>query len=203
MSEHARRAAAVLSEVGAIVTDSHIVYTSGKHGRAYVNKDALYPHTDRTAELCGLMADLVRDAGAEVVCAPALGGIILSQWLGHHLRLPAVYAEKVDGVLTLRRGYDQVVNGKRVVVVEDVLNTGGSLVETIRAVRAAGGEVVAAVALCNRGGVTAASLGVPRLESLLEVTLEAWDAAECPLCRDGVPVNTKVGKGHEFLARRG
>jgi len=202
MSQHARRAAAVLAEVGAIVTDSHVVYTSGKHGRAYVNKDALYPHTDRTAELCGLMADLVRDAGAEVVCAPALGGIILSQWLGHHLQLPAVYAEKTDAGLTLRRGYDQIVAGKRVVVVEDVLNTGGSLVDTIRAVRAAGGEVVAAVALCNRGGVTAESLGVPRLESLLEVALEAWDAAECPLCRDGVPVNTKVGKGHEFLARR-
>src|SRR5690606_11938043 len=124
----ARRAAAVLAEVGAMVDDSHIVYTSGKHGRAYVNKDALYPHTDRTAELCGLMADLVRDAGGEVVCAPALGGIVLSQWLGHHLGLPAVYAEKTDGGLALRRGYDGIVAGKRVIVVEDVLNTGGSLV---------------------------------------------------------------------------
>jgi orotate phosphoribosyltransferase len=203
MSEHSQRAATVLAEVGAIVTDSHIVYTSGKHGRAYVNKDALYPHAHRTAELCGLMAELVRDAGAEAVCAPALGGIILSQWLGHHLQLPAVYAEKVGDGLALRRGYDKIVAGKRVVVVEDVVNTGGSLVETVRVVRAAGGDVVAAVALCNRGGITAADLDVPRFESLLALTLEAWDAAECPLCRDGVPVNTAVGKGHEFLAQKG
>jgi orotate phosphoribosyltransferase len=202
MSEHARRAAQVLEEVGAIVTDSHVVYTSGKHGRAYVNKDALYPHAHRTAELCGLMADLVRDAGAEVVCAPALGGIILSQWLGHHLHLPAVYAEKVESGLALRRGYDQVVAGRRVVVVEDVVTTGGSLIETIRVVRAAGGTVVAAVALCNRGGLTAADLDVTRFESLLELTLESWEAHECPLCREGVPINTAVGKGREFLARR-
>jgi orotate phosphoribosyltransferase len=203
VSDAARRAAAVLEECGAVLTDGHVVYTSGKHGRAYVNKDALYPHTERTSELCRLMADLVRDAGAEVVCAPALGGIILSQWLGHHLGLPAVYAEKAEGGLALRRGYDRLVAGRRVLVVEDVLNTGGSLVETIRVVRGAGGEVVAAVALCNRGGVTAADLDVPRLESLLEVALEAWDAEACPLCRDGVPVNTAVGKGREFLARRG
>ena len=203
MSDAAARARAILTEARAIVTDSHIVYTSGKHGSAYVNKDAVYPNTARVAELCRFLADAAAPHRPEVVCGPAMGGIILAQWTGNHLGLPAVYAEKSpDGGMTLRRGYDKLVAGKRVLVVEDVLNTGGSVREAVGAVRAAGGDPVVVAALVNRGGVTAADVGVPALVALLEVELDAWDAATCPLCRDGVPVNTDVGKGREFLAKR-
>ena len=198
----AARAAAILAESGAVIRDSHVVYTSGRHGSAYVNKDAVYPHTGRVRELCALLADAARPLDAQIVCGPAMGGIILAQWTGHHLGLPAVYAEKApEGGMTLRRGYDALVRGRRVVVVEDVVNTGGSLAEAIHAVRAANGTVVGAVALCNRGGVTAAALDVPVLQSLVELSLESWPAEECPLCRRGVPVDTSVGKGREFLAR--
>jgi len=198
------RAAEILAEVGGILTGRHVVYTSGRHGRAYVNKDAVYPHTERVAELCGLLAESVRELGAEVVCGPALGGIILSQWTAHHLHALAVFAEKLPGGgLGLRRGYDRLVAGRRVVVVEDVLNTGGSVREAVAAVRAAGGAVVAVAALCNRGGLTAADLDVPVLRALMALSLESWDAAACPLCRDGVPVDTDVGKGREFLAAQG
>jgi len=199
----AERATAILAESGAVIRDSHIVYTSGRHGSAYVNKDAVYPHTERVRELCALMADAARPLGAAVVCGPAMGGIILAQWTGHHLALPAVYAEKApEGGMALRRGYDALVRGRRVLVVEDVVNTGGSLADAIRAVRAAGGVVVGATALCNRGGVTAAHLDIPVLHALLELSLDSWSAEECPLCRRGVPVNTQVGKGREFLARQ-
>jgi orotate phosphoribosyltransferase len=198
----AARATSILAESGAVIRDSHVVYTSGRHGSAYVNKDAVYPHTERVRELCALLADAGRSLGAEIVCGPAMGGIILAQWTGHHLGLPAVYAEKEpEGGMTLRRGYDQLVRGRRVLVVEDVVNTGGSLAGTVRAVRAAGGTVVGAVALCNRGGVTAAALDVPALVALVELSLESWTAEECPLCRRGVPIDTGVGKGREFLAR--
>jgi orotate phosphoribosyltransferase len=199
----AARAAAILAEVGAVITGSHVVYTSGRHGAAYVNKDAVYPHTARVSELCRLLADGARALRPQVVCGPALGGIILSQWTGHHLGARAVYAEKLPaGGLGLRRGYDRLVAGRRVLVVEDVLNTGGSVRDTVSAVRDAGGEVVAVAALCNRGGVTAADLDVPALIALLELSLDSWEAAACPLCRDGVPINTDVGKGREFLASR-
>jgi orotate phosphoribosyltransferase len=199
----AARATAILAESGAVLRDSHVVYTSGRHGSAYVNKDAVYPHTERVRALCELLAAAGRPLGAEVACGPAMGGIILAQWTGHHLGLPAVYAEKApEGGMVLRRGYDQVVRGRRVLVVEDVVNTGGSLADTIRAVRAAGGTVVGAVALCNRGGVTAAALDVPALHALVELSLESWTAEECPLCRRGVPINTAVGKGREFLTAR-
>jgi orotate phosphoribosyltransferase len=198
------RAAAILSESGAVLQDSHVVYTSGRHGSAYVNKDAVYPHTERVRELCAMMAELARPLGAEVVCGPAMGGIILAQWTGHALGLPAVYAEKAsEGGMVLKRGYDRVVRGRRVLVVEDVLNTGGSIAEAVRAVATAGGIVAGAVALCNRGGVTADAIGVPVLHALVEVALDSWAADACPLCRDGVPINTDVGKGREFLAQRG
>ena len=200
MPTPAERAAAILAESGAIITDSHIVYTSGRHGSAYVNKDAVYPHTERVSELCRLIADAVGGDEIDVVCGPATGAIILAQWTGHHLGRPAIYAEKAGGGgMVLKRGYDRLVAGKRVLLVEDVLNTGGSLYDTVRAVEGAGGQVVVAAALVNRGGVTAANVGVPVLVSLLELSLDSWAAAECPLCRTGVPVNTDVGKGREFL----
>lgn len=203
MSDAGARARAILAEARAIITGSHVVYTSGKHGSAYVNKDAVYPNTARVAELCRYLADATAATRPDVVCGPAMGGIILAQWTGHHLGLPAVYAEKApDGGMALRRGYDALVAGKRVLVVEDILNTGGSVKDAVAAVRAAGGEVVAVAALVNRGGVTAADIGVPTLVALLDVALDAWDAAACPLCREGVPVNTQVGKGRDFLAKR-
>jgi orotate phosphoribosyltransferase len=200
----AARAREILAEARAIITGSHIVYTSGKHGSAYVNKDAVYPNTARVAELCRHLADAARPHRPEVVCGPAMGGIILAQWTGHHLGLPAVFAEKASdgGGMALRRGYDRLVAGKRVLVVEDILNTGGSIKEAIAAVRNAGGDVVATAALVNRGAVTAADVGAPALVALLDVALDAWDAEACPLCRDGVPINTDVGKGREFLDER-
>jgi orotate phosphoribosyltransferase len=193
----------ILAEARAMITDSHIVYTSGKHGTAYVNKDAVYPHTERIAELCRHLADGAVAYRPDLVCGPAMGGIILAQWTGHHLGIPAVYAEKApEGGMVLRRGYDHMVRGRRVLVVEDILNTGGSVRDAVAAVHRAGGDVVAVGALVNRGGVTAADVGAPALYALLDVTLDAWDAAACPLCRDGVPINTDVGKGREFLAQR-
>jgi orotate phosphoribosyltransferase len=203
MATPAERTAAILAETRALLTGRHIVYTSGRHGSAYVNKDAIYPHTERVAELCRFLADLARGARADIVCGPAMGGIILAQWTGHHLGLPAVYAEKAaGGGMALRRGYDALVRGRRVLVVEDIVNTGGSLRDAIAAVRAAGGEVVMAAALCNRGGVRAVDVDAPALSTLIDLPLESWPEESCPLCRRGVAVDTDVGKGREFLARR-
>jgi orotate phosphoribosyltransferase len=197
------RALAILTEAQALIADTHIVYTSGRHGSSYVNKDAVYPNTARVSELCRMMAEAVAGQGAQVVCGPATGGIILSTWTGHHLGIPAVYAEKAPGGgMLLKRGYDKVVAGQRVLIVEDIVNTGGSLRETVDAVRTAGGTVVATAALCNRGGVTAADVGAPTLTALVALDLESWPAENCPLCRAQVPINTDVGKGREFLAQQ-
>lgn len=193
-TDPAVRARELFEAAGAIRTGGHFVYTSGLHGSAYVNKDAVYPDTHRIAELCALLGDAVAGFHPELVCGPAVAGIIVSQWTAHHLGIPAVYADKVDDGLVLARGYDGLVAGKRVVVVEDVVTTGGSLAKAIAAVEAAGGTPVAAAALVNRGGVTADDVQAPALVSLLELDFEAVPAAECALCAAGVPIDTGFGK---------
>ncbi|MDK2949263.1 MAG: orotate phosphoribosyltransferase [Patescibacteria group bacterium] len=200
----------VLGKVGAVITDSHVVYASGKHGTVYVNKDALYPHTKETSDLCRAIAEQFVDDKVEVVIAPAIGGVILSQWVAYHLseitghEVLGVYAEKAEeDTFVIKRGYDKIVAGKNVLVIEDVLTTGGSVKKVIEATRALGGNIVGLGVLCNRGGITLEDVANPlKLFALVNIELEAWDEAECPFCAQGVPINTNVGKGREYLARK-
>lgn len=203
----------LLARLGALITGDHLVYTSGRHGSSYVNKDALYPHTAATSEVCARIARRFAGAGVEVVAGPTVGGVIMAQWTAHHLcaltgrEVLAVYAEEEPGAevkrRAFRRGYDALVAGRRVLVVEDILTTGGSVRLVVEAVRAAGGAVAGVGALCNRGGIAAAQVGAPELYALADVPLESYPADECPLCAAGVPVNTRVGKGAAFLAAGG
>lgn len=201
----------VLGKVGAVIVDSHFVYASDKHGAAYVNKDAVYPHTKETSDLCQAIAEQFVDDGVEVVIAPAIGGVILSQWTAYHLseitgrEVFGIYAEKAEGgdAFIIKRGYDKLVRGRNILVVEDVLTTGGSAKKVVEATRALGGNIVGLGVLCNRGGVTPQDVAnPPKLFALVNVKLDAWDEAECPLCAKGVPINTDVGKGREYLVRK-
>ncbi|MFA5062139.1 MAG: phosphoribosyltransferase family protein [Patescibacteria group bacterium] len=197
----------LFASLGAIITGTHVVYKSHKHGSTYVNKDAIYPHTRAISVLCRRIANdcALTKAGIEVVVGPAMGGIILSQWVAHHLstfgtdEVLAVYAEKNGDDFIIKRGQDKLLKDKRVVVVEDVLTTGGSVKKVVQAVRDCGGHVDCVFALCNRGGVTASMIDAPILCSLVNVTMDAFDPADCPLCRGHVPINTEVGHGAEFL----
>lgn len=192
-----------LESIGAIIRDSHLIYTSGRHGKAYVNKDALYPRTALTSDVCYSMAKAYATENIEVVLAPALGGIVLSQWVAHHLsdmtdtEVLAVYAEKAPSGegFVLKRGYDQLIAGKRTLILEDVLTTGGSVKKVVELAQTLGAHVRGVAAFCNRGGLTAEALGAPKLFSLLELTLDSWEAKDCPLCKQGIPINTNVGKG--------
>ena len=113
----------------------------------------------------------------------------------------AVYAEKDGDQFTIKRGYEKLIPGKNVLIVEDILTTGGSVKKVIEAVQAIGGYVVGVGAICNRGGVTAEDIGLlGKLYSLTSVDLESWWPGECPLCAGGTPVNTSIGKGKQFLA---
>lgn len=191
-----------------ILTNSHFVYTSGKHGHTYINKDAVYPHTDIVRQLC---EEIARQCPwqVEVVVGPTMGAVILSTWVAHFLSemtgrpILSVYAEEnADKSRVLRRGYDALVRGRSVLVVEDILNTGGSARKVVEAVKKLGGKVAGVFGLCNRGGVASANVGGVPVKALLDVSFEMWDAAECPLCAKGVPINTAVGKGRDFLAKK-
>jgi len=216
----------VLARLGAVITDSHVVYTSGRHGTAYMNKDKVFPHSVDMMRICQELASRFTGDRVETVIAPAVAGVNLTQLVAHHLseatggEVFAVYAEKETEVISdpegkdrkcfvetgdfvVKRDQDEFVRGKRVLVLEDVLTTGGSAKKVVEAVRALGGEVVGLGCLCNRGGITPADVGnVPRLEALVNVMLDSWPEAECPLCVQGVPVNTSVGKGKAFLGRK-
>ncbi len=198
----------VLSKRNAVILDQHVVYTSGLHGTTYINKDAIYPDTELTSQLCRQLAEHFLKDRVDCVIAPAVGGVILSQWTAYHLtklsgkEVLGLYAEKTeDGKsFVIKRGYDILARSKRVLVVEDVLTTGGSVRKVVDAVRKLPAEVIGVGALCNRGQLTRHSLNdVPDLVSLIDLNLETWEAGHCPLCKNGVPINTQVGKGREFL----
>jgi len=203
----------MFADVGAIVSDSHFVYSSGRHSSVYINKDALYVHPRTISALCRLMA-LPYDADAiDAVVGPVLGGIVLSQWVAHHFNTRrtsgetlAIYAEKgrddADKRFFFGRGYDRYIPGKNILVVEDVLTTGGSALQVIELVRGHGGNIVGLSALCNRGSVQPADVGDVPVQALVTIALETYTAEECPFCRDRVPVNTTLGKGRAFLANR-
>ena len=203
--------ARIFAGTKAIITSSHVVYKSGKHGSAYVNKDAIYPHTMQISLLCQEIARRFASDGVEVVVAPAVGGVILSQWVAYHLTIISgsqvlgIYADKAeDGQsFVIKRGYDKVATGKNVLVVEDVLTTGDSAKKVIEVIRTLRGRVIGLGVLCNRGQVTEADVAsIPRLTALLNVELDTYDEEACPLCQRGIPINTDVGKGREFLARQ-
>jgi len=199
----------ILKRTGGYISESHIVVTSGKHTDAYLNKDAIYPHTDAISEICKAMAERFVNENIDAVVAPALGGIVLSQWVAHHLshltgrEILAVYTEKTpdkDQILT--RGYDKLIKGKRVLVVEDILTTGGSVIKVVHSVQKAEGNVIAVCTMFNRDPetITSALIGAP-LTYLAESRLQSWDEQDCPMCKKGIEVNTTVGKGREYLER--
>jgi orotate phosphoribosyltransferase len=195
----------MLKEVGAIMTGDHFVGTKGGHFDTYINKDALYPHIDKVASVGELFAQAFKEYNVDVVAGPALGGIILSQWTAAAMReltgekTLSVYAEKKDGGLKMTRGYDQVVKGKRVAVVEDLTTTGGSLKTAIAAVQEAGGEVVVCGVMVNKNPeLNDDFFGVP-FKALSEMVVTIYEAKECALCASNVPVNTSIGHGKAFV----
>lgn len=197
----------ILKKVGAVLTDDHFVYTSGKHGSVYINKDAVYPHTKEAGKIGKLFAEKYKNKHIAVVAAPALGGIILSQWTAYHLSklmkkdVLGVYTEKTadkDQIFT--RGYDKLVKGKRVLVIEDLTTTGGSVAKVVKSVKEAGGHVVGVGVMVNRDPlhVTAGEIGAPFF-ALGVLPAESYAAATCPLCKKGIPINTRVGHGKKYM----
>ena len=165
--------------------EGHFRLTSGLHSPGYLQSALVLQHPHE-AEACGeAIAEHVRTLGAQAVLSPALGGIVIGQEVGRALGVRALFAERQDGTLTLRRGFT-LSPGERVLVVEDVVTTGGSTRETMEVARAAGAVVVGAAAIIDRSGGTP-DLGVPFV-ALVTVSLPTYRPEDCPLCAAGLPV---------------
>ncbi|MCX6817129.1 MAG: phosphoribosyltransferase family protein [Candidatus Beckwithbacteria bacterium] len=200
----------ILKRTKAITTDSHIVLTSGKHSSKYLNKDALYPHTKEVSRVGKMIAQKYKDKEIDAVIGPAMGGIILSQWTAYHLtklkrkEILGGYSEKDEqNNQIFRRGYDQLVKNRKVLVVEDFTTTGGSVKKTVDSVKALGGEVVGVCVMVNRDpkNVTAKVIGAP-FTSLGIFSADAYEEKFCPMCKAKMPVNTTLGHGREYLKKK-
>jgi orotate phosphoribosyltransferase len=169
--------------------EGHFRLTSGLHSPGYLQCALVLQHPAHAEMLGRSIADRVRDLRATVVLSPALGGVVIGHEVGRALGVRAIFAERQDGALALRRGF-MLAESDRVLVVEDVFTTGGSTRETMQVARAAGGQVVGAASIVDRSGGSV-SFDVP-YHSLLEMALPADEPDKCLLCAQGLPV-TKPG----------
>jgi orotate phosphoribosyltransferase len=170
--------------VGAFL-EGHFRLTSGLHSPGYMQCALVLSHPAEAEALGAELADRVRSLSPTVVLSPALGGIVIGQEVGRALGVRALFAERQDGVLTLRRGFTLGPHD-RVLVVEDVVTTGKSTRETIDVARAAGARVVGAGAIIDRSGGDQ-HLDVP-FHALATIALPTYQPESCPLCAAGQPV---------------
>jgi orotate phosphoribosyltransferase len=175
---------ALFRRSGALL-DGHFRLTSGLHSPRYLQCALVLSRPADAQALAEALVPRVAGLGASVVLSPALGGIVIGHEIGRALGIRAIFAERQDGALTLRRGF-ALAPDDRVLVVEDVVTTGGSTRETMEVARAAGATVVGAAAIVDRSGGNS-SLGVP-FEALLSLSVPTYDPASCPLCAQGMPV---------------
>lgn len=178
---------AALERTGALL-EGHFLLSSGRHAGAYVQCARLLAVPAEAEAAGAALADLFRAERPAAVVGPALGGVVLSYVVARALgpRVPALFAERVGGSFALRRGFD-VRAGERVLVVEDVVTTGGSAGEVVALLRGLGAAPVGVGALVHRGDEASGIAGVP-FRAVGRIPIPSYEAAACPLCGEGRPV---------------
>ncbi|MCI8459135.1 MAG: orotate phosphoribosyltransferase [Clostridia bacterium] len=179
----------VFNKTGGILK-GHFLLTSGRHSDTYMQCAKLFVHPEESAYLCAALAEQLREFKADAVVSPAVGGIIMGYEVARQLGVIDLFAEREGGEMTLRRGF-ALDKGMRVIVVEDVVTTGGSVKEVIELCRKAGADVVAVASVVDRSGGQV-DFGVP-YRALLSMEVKSYEADECPLCREGKLPAVKPG----------
>ena len=182
----------LLVKTGAILRD-HFCLTSLRHSEYYIEKFNVLQLPRETEKLCKAIAEHFKDAQIETVVGPVTGGIILAHETGKALGTRAIFTERVDGRMTFRRGFT-LHEGERVLIVEDVVTTGGSVREVIDVVKQFGGVPVAVAMLVDRSGGKATFDGVPNF-ALLHMDVETYEPENCPLCAKGIPLTKRGSTG--------
>ncbi len=182
----------IFLKTGAIL-EGHFLLTSGLHSPMYVEKFQVLQHPQHTAAMCADLAEKFRDEKIDVVVGPVTGGILLAHEVGKNLGTRAIFTERVDGVMTLRRGF-VIEPGERVLIVEDIITTGGSVCEVLDVVRASGGIPVAVGFLVDRSGGKVSFGDVPH-KALMTLTVPTYTPDQCPLCAQGVPLTKRGSTG--------
>lgn len=166
--------------------EGHFRLSSGLHSPGYLQCALVLQHPGSAEALGRAVAERTRALRPTVVLSPALGGVVIGHEVGRALGVRAIFAERQDGELMLRRGF-VLSESDRVLVIEDVLTTGRSTRETMQVAKAAGAQVVGAASIVDRRGTSSVSFDVP-FAALLEIALPTYEPDKCPLCAQGLPV---------------
>lgn len=201
-----------LKEIGCIYS-GHFVGVSTKHLAGYCNIDPLLPHVDVVSRYIRELVTHFKDDYVETVVSPAVGAIPFCHWGAHHLseltdtKVLGVWGDKVktnDGTKAFafeREGFEKAVGGKKVLILEDMINQMFSIKGIIKTVEDAGGEVIGIGSVAANKGVTAEAMNVPKFVKLTGVEYDAWTAEECAqsgLCSQNIPIVEDIGHGDEF-----
>lgn len=179
----------IFSEAGALLT-GHFRLTSGRHSNRYMQCAQVLQYPKYTEQLASHLAEQFAGDRIELVVGPAMGGIIVAYEVARQMGVSAIFTERQEGKMELRRGFE-IVPGQRVLVVEDVVTTGGSVQEVIDIVRQNGGEVAGVAVLVDRSGGSV-NFGVKQA-SVLQLDIESWSAEDCPMCKAGQGEPVKPG----------
>jgi len=184
-TETTDRVADLMKAAGALM-EGHFRLSSGLHSDEYCQCAKVAEHPEISEELGRMLADLFRDHGVNVVISPAIGGIVIGYEVGRALGVRAIWAERVDGAMTMKRGFG-VSPGERVLIIEDVVTTGGSVREVAEVVKESGAEIVGFGFIMDR---SRQPLDLPGpTKALLEARdMKTYDPDTCPLCADGIPL---------------
>ena len=172
--------------------EGHFRLSSGLHSERYLQSALVLQHPEFAEALGAAVAEKVRHLQPTVIVSPALGGIVIGQEVGRALGIRAIFAERQEGKLTIRRGFS-LSPADRAVIVEDVITTGGSTRETVDVSTAAGAKVIGAASIIDRGN-DAARLGIP-LYALVKLEVPSYQPEACPLCAKGLPVVKPGSRG--------
>lgn len=176
------RVVEILKEAG-VLLEGHFLLTSGRHSNRYLQCAKIFRNTRYSEELCAALGEKYVDAGVQVVIGPAMGAVQMAYEVSRSLQCENFFTERgEDGKMTLRRGF-VVEPGQKVLIVEDVVTTGGSVKEVIDLVKAAGGEVVGVGSIVDRTGGKI-DFGVP-FKAVYSADVTSWEADDCPLCKTG------------------
>jgi len=171
----------ILKESSALL-EGHFLLSSGRHSNRYCQCAKLLQYPDKAEKVLSVVTDKIKDIDFDIVVGPAMGGVIVAYEMGRQTGKPAIFTERVDGKMELRRGFE-ITKGQKVLITEDVVTTGKSSLETIKVLKELGAEVIGICCIVDRGSST---IDYP-IYSAIKLNIESFDPAECPLCKEGTP----------------
>lgn len=170
----------ILKQVGALL-EGHFLLSSGKHSNKYCQCAKLLQYPAKAEKVISVVAEKLKDIEFDIIVGPAMGGVIVSYELARQIGKPGIFSERVDGLMTFKRGFD-IKKGQKVLISEDVVTTGKSSFETAELIKAMGGEVIGIACIVDR---SSSKISLP-IYSAIKLNIETFDKEVCPLCKSGI-----------------